>query len=48
MEGDAVLAGAVQVFEAVECGFVVLMRWHMGVGCKEYKNYGDVWVGARS
>ena len=35
MEGDAVLAGAVQVFEAVEGGFVVLMGWSMGAGCEK-------------
>ena len=48
MKGDAVLASAVQVFEAVEGGFVVLMGWSMGVGCKKCENWGDVRAGACS
>ena len=46
MKGDAVLASAVQVFEAVEGGFVVLMGWSVGVGCEERENWGDVGAGA--
>ena len=35
VEGNAVISGAVQVFQGMKCRFVVLMRWSMTVESKK-------------
>lgn len=44
--GDAMIAGAVQIFEAMEGGFVMLMRRSLVVRGKEGKDGG--YVGTRA